>query len=1652
MAALGALVVSIGAETAKFERGMDKTTYVLKKFQRDAKNSVEGAASGFDGLGGSSLRLAGMLNGLLNSGVKSVGASLLSANAGFVALAGAVLGASAAVSVLGGALKDMDGLDEMASRNGLAVESLSRLGYVAKLNGVELDGLSTGLRKLTLNSVEAANGNKEMAQVFDAFGITLKNSDGSMKNSEQLLGDVAEQLQYVTDSSQLTAIAVKLFGKSGEDMVPILKLGRDGIKQLSDEADAFGITVGAGAAAQAAKFNDNLDKLGAVSVSYGKSLLGEVLPSVNKFVDELLAATRATGGLATALSLVFANKFNGGGPGERLKELNQQLDTAKAKLAEYDSWTGTGRKTASISIQEGEIRKLMKEIDFVKQLQLNEALSLGEGVDDVLTRRQASQQAALQAQADANAKRALASNAASEAAKKQAEQEAKSAKDYLDAINTRYESMSKELEIGRELTASEKYQIEQLDKLSNGKVKLKSADEAAARAKLQGIVAMDEEIRSAREVMRLWEESKKQRLESLSSENDSITKEVEAMRIQFKEIGLNKQQLDQLNISRLDAVIAQKQLELASKSYEEQCTAETAELEYQIGILQEKRDLMGQISAGTVAAEASKKLEEDQKKMFESVTGDIAQAITNGIADGSIKGKDFLQRLFKSTVVRVFIEPMIKGTVGTLFSMFGMSGTASAAGFPTMTTAFTNMMSMYEGAKSAYTMVSGAFTNTAGTVEAAGDWMAKTFYNSSDAVADFGLQVGDYAATNSAAINQIGSAVSSVMTVYAGYKLGRGISNGYSTNGGSGNAMVNTGLAIGAAVGSIVPGLGTALGAAIGAVIGGAVNRAFGHKKFLKDSGIEGTFTTGGFNGIGFQDVLEKGGWFRGDRHHTINFDLPADSFNALSTATAAVADQFKKTASLLSVDVSKALNDFSLSGRFSVSTAEQFRDTMLGVSDAMVRQAIPSMQNFQKSGERLVETLQRVANSVFQANQAALILQSAPAFYIQTAQEAMDLMGLFGDGGMSSVQTYYDSFLSVSEQVQRSTAALTATIKQLGLESELSSFATNEQFKALVESLDLTTDAGQRELMALMSIAPAVDALNKKRKEEADAISSLSSSIGGLVSTVKTQAVSAIDAQIKQSESAASKARDAATSYKTLAKSLADTANGLVKNIIGDYEFSRAQYLTTYSSAMAGDSSALGSLGAYAQSFVDQLKNRSLDSVQYMRQVSGIKQQLEQASSVAAALGVGSDYQAQLFDVQTAALEVVKEQLEAGNLTVDLLKEHSTLLGNLANAIVASATLTVGATQNASGETVGALFDVNKLVVAQLSGDTASQIKAFADSLGLTNVTFTNSITGQTGVLSGLSESQVKNLQGLSSTQNKTMDLTNVVAQATGGSEIVLGAVLNKLGQQDTGSINIVSAINTGNVQITDYLNQVLSAIKQQSEAAAAEAKRKLDLELAQDALSKLVGAQSTLAAQVSAAADQITPLAQQYGLTLTDSGGGAADFAVNAKGLWEADWSGITYNVGNEAGVEEFKRRYYAAGGLYDQTYGMASVLQNSLNQVDAQRELIRSLGGIPAFAKGGNYAGGLALVGEEGPELINFKAPGMVYNAKQTQAIMGGGQDLVALERQLERIAKEIAQLRAEQRVGMGAITLHTSKFADQFDDVVNGGVPLPVHVAG
>jgi hypothetical protein len=98
-----------------------------------------------------------------------------------------------------------------------------------------------------------------------------------------------------------------------------------------------------------------------------------------------------------------------------------------------------------------------------------------------------------------------------------------------------------------------------------------------------------------------------------------------------------------------------------------------------------------------------------------------------------------------------------------------------------------------------------------------------------------------------------------------------------------------------------------------------------------------------------------------------------------------------------------------------------------------------------------------------------------------------------------------------------------------------------------------------------------------------------------------------------------------------------------------------------------------------------------------------------------------------------------------------------------------------------------------------------------------------------------------------------------------------------------------------------------------------------------------------------------------------------------------------------------------------------------------------------GIPAFADGGSYRGGLALVGEEGPELINFSNPGQVYTAKQTASMLSGESSEVVAE--LKAVRGEIIMLRAEVRADVS----HNAKTAKLLDRVIPDGNSIQVTTA-
>ncbi len=101
---------------------------------------------------------------------------------------------------------------------------------------------------------------------------------------------------------------------------------------------------------------------------------------------------------------------------------------------------------------------------------------------------------------------------------------------------------------------------------------------------------------------------------------------------------------------------------------------------------------------------------------------------------------------------------------------------------------------------------------------------------------------------------------------------------------------------------------------------------------------------------------------------------------------------------------------------------------------------------------------------------------------------------------------------------------------------------------------------------------------------------------------------------------------------------------------------------------------------------------------------------------------------------------------------------------------------------------------------------------------------------------------------------------------------------------------------------------------------------------------------------------------------------------------------------------------QRYRDLLGREPDSGGLASWTGSGLSLAEVQQGILGSQEyQARGFASGGYYPGGLAMVGEQGPELINFKNPGMVYTSEQTSGLLSGG----------NKIAEELRSLREDNR---------------------------------
>jgi hypothetical protein len=283
---------------------VDKITAPLRGIFGKVKAASAGIAGALDRTG-----LPIFANSLKNVGgaIGGVGSAVASSTRKLLGL-GATLGITgAALNMFFQGFADATGaIGDTAERTGISRERFQELSFAAKLSGSSAETLGGALQKMQINIGAATAGSKELSQMFKGLGINIKDSSGKLKSSDALFDTFVDRISKIKDPSLQAQAAVKIFGKSATELLPLIRGGSAGLKEMSDEARRLGVVISDSAVREGEDFGDTLDTihaaLGGVSNSIGSSLVPQLNILGKRLIETIVKYRPQIEAFATAFA------------------------------------------------------------------------------------------------------------------------------------------------------------------------------------------------------------------------------------------------------------------------------------------------------------------------------------------------------------------------------------------------------------------------------------------------------------------------------------------------------------------------------------------------------------------------------------------------------------------------------------------------------------------------------------------------------------------------------------------------------------------------------------------------------------------------------------------------------------------------------------------------------------------------------------------------------------------------------------------------------------------------------------------------------------------------------------------------------------------------------------------------------------------------------------------------------------------------------------------------------------------------------------------------------------------------------------------------------------------------------------------------------
>lgn len=304
---------SNAVETLRWEKELNNAEAELYKLNGQLKNNteqIEDTTTATEDAGQSMGNLGDVVNGLtsklgiqLPDGMKSsmnamgsLDAQSLALAGGFAAVAAAIVKAEKAmISMTKESAAFADNIITLSMQTGQSTQQLQEFAYASELIDVSVDTLQGSLTKLTNNMQDTMNGTGNAKASFEALGVSVTNADGSMRSANDVFYETIDALGQVKNETERDAMSMDIFGRSAQDLNPLIIQGSQTLKAYADEAHNVGYVLDDEALSALGAVDDAYQRLQNTQEGVKNQLSAEFAPYLEEFYGDVTTMVKDGG-------------------------------------------------------------------------------------------------------------------------------------------------------------------------------------------------------------------------------------------------------------------------------------------------------------------------------------------------------------------------------------------------------------------------------------------------------------------------------------------------------------------------------------------------------------------------------------------------------------------------------------------------------------------------------------------------------------------------------------------------------------------------------------------------------------------------------------------------------------------------------------------------------------------------------------------------------------------------------------------------------------------------------------------------------------------------------------------------------------------------------------------------------------------------------------------------------------------------------------------------------------------------------------------------------------------------------------------------------------------------------------------------------------